>query len=78
MVKRVAAAVFWFIAITWGYNYLGYYLGMPFLGGPVIAAAVSLFAGLDPLHVVWPTVVKKASSEPGSQEPTSTRVLNPT
>lgn len=78
MVKRAAAAVFWFLAITWGYNYLGYYLGMPFLVGPVLAVAVSTFVGLDPLHVVWRTVVKKAQSEPGSQEPMSTGVLNPT
>jgi hypothetical protein len=78
MVKRAAAAVFWFLAITWGYNYLGYYLGMPFLGGPVLAVAVSTFVGLDPLQVVWRTGVKAAQSEPVPPDPKSTRVLNPT
>jgi hypothetical protein len=78
MIKRAAAALFWFVAITWVYNYLGYYLGMPFLIGPLLAVAVSTFVGFDPLHVVWRTGVKAAQSEPAQPEPKSTRVLSPT
>lgn len=76
MVKRAVAASLWFVVITWAYNYLGYYLGMLFLAGPVIAAAVAAFVGLDPLHVIWPTMAKEAQSEPPPQEPVATGVLN--
>lgn len=56
MIKRTAAALFWFVTITWAYNYVGFYFSAPFLVGPLLAAAVSAFVGLDPLHVMWPRV----------------------
>jgi hypothetical protein len=66
MVKRVVATVLWFVVITWGYNYLGYYLGLPFLGGPVIGTAVAAFVALDPMNAIWP---RKADAEPAERSP---------
>jgi hypothetical protein len=63
MTKRAAAALFWFVAITWAYNYVGFYLGTPPLIGPLAAAAVSAFVGLDPLHAVWSQGAKAPRSE---------------
>jgi hypothetical protein len=75
MVKRVVASTLWFVVIAWGYDYLGYYLGLPFLAGPIIAATVAAFVGLDPMKAIWP---RKAVQEPAEppQESLATGVLN--
>ena len=77
MAKRVVASSLWFVVITWGYNYLGFYLGLPFLAGPIIAATVAAFVGLDPIKAIWP---RKAAEEPAEpqQEPQATGILNAT
>jgi hypothetical protein len=68
MVKRFVAACCWFVTVTWAYNYLGYYLGLPFLGGPVLAALVSTLVWLDPLRMVWRRAASKAHPEQGAPE----------
>jgi len=54
MVKRIVASALWFVVTAWACNYLGYYFGLPFLAGPIIAAAAALFVGLDPFKAIWP------------------------
>lgn len=53
MVKRIASAAIWFLAVGWALNYVTLMMGVPSIVGLGIAAAVSAFVGLDPLHLVW-------------------------
>lgn len=50
MVKRVASAVMWFLAVSAGFEYLSLITGVPSVIGLPIAACVSAFFGIDPLH----------------------------
>ena len=54
MVKRIASASLWFLAVGWGFNYLSAITGVSPVIGMAIAAALSAFVGLDPLHLFWP------------------------
>ncbi len=53
MVKRVASAVMWFLAVSAGFEYLSLITGVPSVIGLPIAACVSAFFGIDPLHRIW-------------------------
>jgi hypothetical protein len=66
MVKRVASAGLWFLAVGWGFNYVGAMTGASPIVGMAVAAAVSAFVGIDPLHLVWPArAVSPVSPAPG-------------
>ncbi len=54
MSKRAAAALLWFAAIWVGYEILWSVAGVPRPIGPIAAAAVAGFVGLDPLGMFWP------------------------
>ncbi len=51
--KRIAAALLWFLATWWTWALVAVLTGStPFLG-PVIATAVSAFVAGDPMHRIW-------------------------
>jgi hypothetical protein len=54
MVKRIASASLWFLAVGWGFNYLSAITGMSPIIGMAVAAAVGTFVGIDPLNLFWP------------------------
>ncbi len=78
MIKRILAACCWFVAVTWAYNYLGFYLGLPQLAGLVIAAAVGAFVGIDPAGVLWPDEACTVRDEAPVQAAESTTVASAT
>lgn len=53
MVRRILAAVFWFVAIGAWYGFASFAFGLPQALGPVLAAAIALFVAVDPGHVIW-------------------------
>jgi hypothetical protein len=53
MVKRIAAAVLWFISLSAASEYATLIAGVPPVLGLALAGAVSAFVGLDPLHLLW-------------------------
>ena len=53
MVKRGAVTVLWFVSLSAASEYATLIAGVPTVVGLAIAAAVSAFVGLDPLHVLW-------------------------
>jgi len=57
MVKRIASATLWFIAVGWGFNLLGLITGTPPIMGIALGAAVGAFVGTDPMHLFWPIKV---------------------
>jgi hypothetical protein len=54
MVKRIASATLWFIAVGWGFNLLGLITGTPPIMGFAIGIVAGAFVGIDPLHLFWP------------------------
>ena len=62
MVKRIASATLWFIAVGWGFNLLGLITGTPPIMGMALGVAVGAFVGIDPKHLFWP--VKAAMPAP--------------
>jgi hypothetical protein len=54
MVKRIASASLWFVATVWGFSFVNLMMEAPPALGIVIAAAVSAFVAIDPLHLFWP------------------------
>ena len=60
MKKRLLATVLWFYAAWYGWSILADMTGMPGLAGPVIALAVAVFVGMDPMHRIW---TKRPASE---------------
>jgi len=54
MVKRIASATLWFVAVGWGFNLLGLITGTPPIMGFAIGIAAGAFVGLDPMHLIWP------------------------
>jgi hypothetical protein len=53
MVKRVVSAALWFLAVGSAFEYVTMITGLSSIVGVVVAASVSAFFGLDPLHVIW-------------------------
>jgi hypothetical protein len=53
MKKRLLASALWFYATWYGLSILANLTGMPGSAGPVIALAVALFVGMDPMHRIW-------------------------
>jgi hypothetical protein len=53
MVKRVVSAALWFLAVGSGFEYVTMITGLSSIVGVVVAASVSAFFGLDPLHIIW-------------------------
>ena len=53
MAKRIVAGVFWFLAVGYFWNFAGAMWGFPPMLGSVLALAVALFVGIDPLGVIW-------------------------
>jgi hypothetical protein len=54
MLKRIVSAVLWFAVTGSAFNYLTLFMGIPPVTGLIAAGCVSLFVGVDPLHVFWP------------------------
>jgi hypothetical protein len=54
MVKRIASAFLWFVATAWGLSFVNLIMEAPPALGIVIAAGVSAFVAVDPLHLFWP------------------------
>ncbi len=55
MVRRVLAAVFWFVAVVAWYGFASFAFGLPEAAGPVAAMAVAAFVATDPRHWIWQT-----------------------
>ncbi len=53
MVRRVLAAIFWFVAIGAWYGFASFAFGLPQAFGPLVAVAVAAFVAVDPAHVIW-------------------------
>jgi hypothetical protein len=53
MVKRIASASLWFLAVGWGFNLLGLITGTPPIMGFAVGIAAGAFVGFDPLHLFW-------------------------
>ena len=53
MKKRLFATVLWFYATWYGWSILANMTGMPAMLGPVVALAVAVVIGLDPMHRIW-------------------------
>jgi hypothetical protein len=73
MIKRVAVAFLWLLAVGWGMNYVSVVIGTPPVAGLAFSAAVAAFVGIDPFHLFWPapapTVVERIAepiSVPGA------------
>jgi hypothetical protein len=62
MVKRIAAAVLWFISLSAASEYATLIAGVPPVLGLALAGAVSAFVGLDPLDLFW-TVRDKSGED---------------
>jgi hypothetical protein len=54
MPKRAVAALLWFAMIWVGYEIIWSVAGVPRPIGPIVAAAVAGFVGLDPVGMFWP------------------------
>lgn len=65
MNKRAAASLLWFGAIWLGYEIVWSVTGVPRVIGPVIAAAVAGFVGIDPQGLFWPRSAHAATT-PGT------------
>ncbi len=72
MVKRIASAVLWFLAIGWGMNFVAAFGNLPQLPGLIIAVAVAAYFGFDPLRLVWaekPETVEVTQAAPAQAAP---------
>jgi hypothetical protein len=74
MVKRLASVTIWFLSVGWAFNYVSAITGMSPILGIAVAAAVSAFVGLDPLHLIWP--VASTASEPVAETASPGRVAH--
>jgi len=54
MIKRVAVAFLWLLAVGWGMNYVSVIFGTSPIFGLALSAAIAAFVGIDPLHLFWP------------------------
>ena len=54
MVKRIASATLWFVAVGWGFNLLGLITGTPPIMGFAVGIVAGAFVGIDPMHLFWP------------------------
>ena len=64
MVKRIASAGLWLFTVSWAFNFISLFTGMPQLFGLVVAVAAAAFVGLDPLGVIWPASKTADRAEP--------------
>jgi len=71
MVKRVASASLWFISVGAAFEYVTLMTGLHPVVGFVVAASVSAFFGLDPLHLIW--TKRTASATPSLRASTPVR-----
>jgi hypothetical protein len=55
MVRRVLAAIFWFVAVSAWYGFAAFAFGLPEAAGPVVAIVVAAFVAVDPAHLIWQT-----------------------
>jgi hypothetical protein len=62
MVKRIASATLWFLAVGWGFNLLGLITGTPPIMGLAVGIAAGAFVGLDPRHLSWPVRAPAAAA----------------
>ena len=53
MLKRSAVGVLWFLSVGWAANFLAAFTGQSDAIGPLVGVASGLFAGIDPLHLIW-------------------------
>jgi hypothetical protein len=70
MVKRIASAVLWFLAIAWGFNYISLMTGAPAIIGLLLGAAIGSFVVIDPFHLIW----SQRIAPPGSPAPDAVAV----
>ncbi len=61
MLKRAVAALLWFYAMAWAFNFLAVFAGFPQAIGTGIAAMSGLLVGLDPLALIWSKRITPAS-----------------
>jgi hypothetical protein len=54
MVKRVGSSALWFLSVGWGFNLFATFAGVPELPGLIVAGAVAVFVGIDPMGLFWP------------------------
>ena len=71
MVKRVACAVLWFLAVGWGLNFVVAITGVSPIIAMAVAAAVGAFVALDPLHLFWPAPAGSTVAPPLDTVPIS-------
>ena len=53
MVRRIAAALFWFFAVACWYGFAAYALHVPDVLGPILALGVAAFVAVDPFAKIW-------------------------
>ena len=53
MVRRVLAAIFWFVAVGAWYGFASFAFGLPQALGPFVAVAIAALVAIDPAHVIW-------------------------
>ncbi len=75
MLKRIASATLWFIAVGWGFNLLGLITGTPPIMGIALGAAVGVFVGTDPMHLFWPVKAPAAAPAPSRDAAPVTGVM---
>jgi hypothetical protein len=66
MFKRAAAALLWFYAVVWAFNFISAFTGMPHVFGVLVGVAAAAFVGLDPLGVIWAASTTSDGTEPAS------------
>jgi hypothetical protein len=59
---RVAAGIFWFMAVAFGWELAWSLAGIPRFPGPFLGLAVGLIVALDPMRVIWPAAPETAAT----------------
>lgn len=75
LLKRMAAAPLWYVATLMAYELVIYVTGGPHALGPILAGAIALVVGIDPLHRIWhaPKAPTTSSTFKG-RDPVATRI----
>ena len=53
MVKRIASALLWFMAGSYGWAVIAYAVNAPSVWAPVVGTILAVMIAGDPLHRIW-------------------------
>lgn len=66
----------WLMSIGWALNFISAYGGLPQVIGPIVALAIAMFVGVDPLHLIWSAEVPPKSLDPLKSATATSRVAS--